>query len=132
MIPHKDTVSLLCSSSKKILLAYNNIEKLSAVPTFPLWAFLEKPLEKPSLMTIQYYKIKDDRLLFPVDLIDGGNIIHTEIVFGKINRHDSEEIQVPEIKEKFPVTSRVFKTGNAVFENNSWKLYDEKWFKCSK
>ncbi|MBP5753715.1 MAG: hypothetical protein J6W60_12805, partial [Treponema sp.] len=97
---------------------------------FPLWGFLDKDPVQPSLMTVYDYKIKEDKLVFPVELVDKDEVLRTEIVFGKINDPDvREKIPVPELNEKFPVFSRVFKTGNAVFENNSWKLYDEKWFK---
>ena len=130
LIPHKDTVNLLGNISKKILLEFNGRKKLSVFPVFPLWGFLDKDPVQPSLMTVYDYKIKEDKLVFPVELVDKDEVLRTEIVFGKINDPDvREKIPVPELNEKFPVFSRVFKTGNAVFENNSWKLYDEKWFK---
>ena len=81
-------------------------------------------------MTVYDYKIKEDKLVFPVEVVDRDDVLRTEIVFGKINDTEAGvKISVPEIKDKFPVFSRVFKTGDAVFEDTSWKLYDEKWFK---
>ena len=130
LIPHKDTMNILCNISRKILLEFNSRKNLSVFPVFPLWGFLEKQPTAPSLMTVYDYKIKEDKLVFPVEIVDSDEVLRTEIVFGKINAPDAgEKISVPELKEQFPVFSRVFKTGNAVFEDNSWKLYDEKWFK---
>lgn len=130
LIPHKDTANILCNISKKILLEFNNRKKLSVFPVFPLWASLERQPADPSLMTVYDYKIKEDKLVFPVEVVDRDDVLRTEIVFGKINDPEAGvKISVPEIKDKFPVFSRVFKTGDAVFEDNSWKLYDEKWFK---
>lgn len=131
LIPHKDTVNILCMATRKILLAYNSRQSLSALPVFPLWAFLQKPLESPSLMTVFDYAVKDGKLVFPVEVSDAGETVRTEIVFGRLNNPESnEKMTVSEIQEQFPVFLRVFKTGNAVFQDNSWKLFDEKWFKC--
>ena len=131
LIPHKDAMNMLCNVSRKILVEFNRRHNPSAFPVYPLWAFLQEPLESPSLMTVYDYAVKDDRLFFPVQVNDAGKISDAEIVFGKLNGMNlNETVCVPEIQEQFPVFLRVFKTGNAVFKDNSWKLYDEKWFKC--
>ncbi|MBO7638599.1 MAG: hypothetical protein J6W60_00990 [Treponema sp.] len=133
LIPNKDTANFLSSAARKILFAFNSRQKLSAIPLFPLWANLDKALVKPSLMTVFNYKISDSKLFFPVEVIDGKERIETKIEFGKIwnqNLNESSYMELEEIKDLFPAFIRVFKTGNAVFEDGSWKVYDEKWFKC--
>lgn len=133
LIPNKDTLSFLSSAARKILFAFNSRQKLSVIPLFPLWASLDKAPVNPGIMTVFNYRISDGRLFFPVEVIDGKERVEAKIEFGKIwnqNLNEGSYIEIEEIKDLFPAFIRVFKTGNAVFEDGSWKVYDEKWFKC--
>lgn len=133
LIPNKDTLSFLSSTARKILFAFNSLQKLSVIPLFPLWASLDKAPVNPGIMTVFNYRISDGRLFFPVEVIDGKERVEVKIEFGKIwnqNLNEVSYIEIEEIKDLFPAFIRVFKTGNAVFEDGSWKVYDEKWFKC--
>lgn len=133
LIPNKDTLNFLSSAARKILFAFNSRQKLSIIPLFPLWASLDKAPVNPGIMTVFNYRISEGRLFFPVEVIDGKERVEAKIEFGKIwnqNLNEVSYIEIEEIKDLFPAFIRVFKTGNAVFEDGSWKVYDEKWFKC--
>lgn len=133
LIPNKDTLSFLSSAARKILFAFNSRHNLSVIPLFPLWASLDKAPVNPGIMTVFNYRISDGRLFFPVEVIDGKERVEAKIEFGKIwnqNLNEVSYIEIEEIKDLFPAFIRMFKTGNAVFEDGSWEVYDEKWFKC--
>ena len=71
---------------------------------------------------------------FPLELWNGDLKREYRINFAAI--HCGTENAMPNMDDgfcsEFPLSVPCYKTGLAVIENNSWKIFDEKWFKIGK
>ncbi len=139
LIPNKDTLLVLAETQKKILESYNSSFAPDNIisPIYPLWAFSKESFEKEIVScTIEEAKNKENEYFFPVEItfIDGKKK-DLRIVFAKIiteNKKSGFDFSEKEIKHRFPIKERVFRTGEVVIDNNSWELFDDKWHKCQK
>ncbi len=156
LIPGKDTLLLLTRFQKKIIMELNihlraggamTGHNCLAIPQYPLFAPLpENCVESGcplSQVTILEPAVQKDLLFFPVECQAKG-LVKTEIPFAKIScpgavldfaglesflRNASLD---EEIKKAFPKRERSIKTASVIFENNGWKIYDEKWHAMAK
>ncbi|MBQ2601052.1 MAG: hypothetical protein II584_01495 [Treponema sp.] len=137
MIPHRDVVLKIIRSSKKIIGDFNseNLPGCRAIPVFPLWSFAESFPEDVFEVKVENPKLDGTTFYFPlVFCTEGKPDVRTEfrIVFARISGdpHGIAPYTPPtETAVDFPLNVSCYRTGTAVIEDNSWKLFDEKWHK---
>ena len=154
IIPHKDTafalgkVSKICLNVAKSYFEAENLFDFYIFPKLPLW-IIEENL--PESSAIKALKIDapifcQNALFFPSSiLLNDKAIFETRITFGTLcctsgeaPKSERSEYEVSGLIKKtlsqkedfcFPLSQRVFRTGDIRFFNNSWEFYNEKWVK---
>ena len=136
LVPHRDAVLKLSRFSKKIIYSFNkeNHPGNFAFPIFPLWSFADFFPDTVTKAEILFPKSDGKNFYFPPELWNGDLKREYRINFAAI--HCGTENAMPNMDDgfcsEFPLSVPCYKTGLAVIENNSWKIFDEKWFKIGK
>lgn len=132
-ILHKDTALILANFQKQFISEYNKQKMPSEymLPKYPLFAFLE---EKDSInnkiknCTILFPQAESKEVFFPfmIEYQDG-----TKEALKIIFATSKEEIKkTPDIKsDVFPMPIHIFRKADAILENNSWQIFNDKWYK---
>ena len=135
-IPHKDTQVLLRKIQNKLIKMYNNRDNNILIKTYPLWikgfSFSE------SIYSVIFESvIKEDNAFFIQIKINESALYKIELA--SFYEKDScasttvtaatKRIEIDSMVVKLPLTVKSFMLGEATFENNSWQLFNSKWYK---
>ena len=142
LIPHRDIILKISRCSKKIITDFNkdNSPDFKAFPVFPFWVVSEKIPDDNFRVSICSPVFDGNDFYFPVNIGDSQSEspdTDFKIIFARIRKCGCES-KSPDAEKllkncgtEFPLSVPCYKTGTALIENNSWKLFDEKWHKLS-
>ena len=142
LIPHRDIILKISRCSKKIIMDFNkdNSPEFKAFPVFPFWVVSENLPDDMSRVSICRPVFDGTDFYFPVDIGSAQSESQDadfKIIFARIrksgcgsNSPDAGSL-LTNCGMTFPMSVPCYKTGTALIENNSWKLFDEKWHKAS-
>jgi len=137
LILHKDILYKLYNIQKDFIQGYNlkcSSSKEYIFPQFPLWAFMESLPQSISTLTITDISHNETEVFFTLEMKEDNTSSELKIVFGtkqqdfNLNAYQ-EEYKISKIKNDFPIKQRIFRLGEVVFDNNQYKLFDDKWVK---
>lgn len=154
----KDNELFICNYARAFIENFNreNLGKgISLFPSFPLWAFAKDSISDDQFNSIfKSRSVKkafigkasftescipgQEEFFFPLfietDLEKENRTFEFKIVFAKIQKAGTEDFTLPKElaeSEKFPLSIKSFRTGNALIKDNAWSLFDEKWIRSS-
>lgn len=154
----KDNELFICNYARAFIENFNreNLGKgISLFPSFPLWAFAEDSISDDQFNSIfKSRSVKkafigkasftescipgQEEFFFPLfietDLEKESRTFEFKIVFAKIQKAGTEDFTLPKElleSQKFPLSIKSFRTGNALIKDNAWALFDEKWIRSS-
>lgn len=130
IIPHKDTLFFLAGIQRNIISILNR--EANVFPLYPLFAMTDQDI--PGGMTgctIGLPETEWNKAYFPVEIEYADHCLKLSIFFARtVDGKEMPEFDLPqEIKNAFPKKERIFRTANAIFENNTWQIYDDRWIK---
>ncbi len=154
----KDNELFICNYARAFIENFNreNLGKgISLFPCFPLWAFAEDSISDEQFNSIfKSRSVKkafigkasftesgipgQEEFFFPLcietDLEKESRTFEFKIVFAKMQNTGAEDFTLPKEllgSQKFPLSIKSFRTGNALIKDNAWSLFDEKWIRSS-
>lgn len=120
IVPNKDTIFLLNNMQREIC------RRNGLIPQFPLWVIADEIPEHFSSIIIKSPERDEESVYFPVQV---NTDIMYRIHFASYTNNKEISCDLTVGEGVFPKSERVFRTGNFLAEENSWKLTNAEWHK---
>ncbi len=141
-IPGKDTELFLKNFQTDFIKFFSESKKIMMYPEFPLFALMEDDckidfslLEECFIQTPEFEK---GNFYFPVQLKSKNFSLTLKIIFATTKDKDfflttdflQDFFSASKSYEKtFPKKEKSFRAGQIIFSQNSWQIFDDKWYK---
>ena len=134
-IPHKDTQVTLRKIQNELIKMYNKDNNI-LIKNYPLW-IKDFNFSESIYSVIFEIIIEEDNSFFIQIKINESALYRIELAF--FYEKDSsasttvtaatKSIEIDSMVVKLPFTIKSFMLGEATFQNNSWQLFNSKWYK---